>query len=54
VGGSGQGVGVIAEGELDGPEELVVGQVRESGGQLFEGLVKHRAEAVAKVSRFGR
>lgn len=54
MGGGGKVMGVIAEGELDGPEELVVGQVRELGGHLFEGPFKHGAEPVAKVSRFGR
>jgi hypothetical protein len=54
MGGGRQGVGLIAEGELDGPEELVVGQVGELGGHPFQGLIEYGAEAVPEVSRVGR
>lgn len=44
----GQVVGLAAQGQLDGAEELVVGKVGEGLGHLAEGLLEQGAEAVAE------
>jgi hypothetical protein len=41
-------VGLVAQGQLDGAEELVVGQVGEGLGHPAEGLLEQGAEAVAE------
>jgi hypothetical protein len=47
VGGGGEAVGVVAEGELDLSKELFVGQVSESLGHAEGGLFQQRAQPLA-------
>jgi hypothetical protein len=46
VGSRGQIVGLVAQGQLDGAKELVVGQVGEGFGHLAERLLEQGAEAL--------
>jgi hypothetical protein len=47
-------MGLVAEGELDGPEELIIGQVREVIGHLSQGPVEEGAKPVEESRAVGR
>jgi hypothetical protein len=53
VGVGGEAMDLVAQGQFDGAEDLVVGQVGQSLGHLGQGPLKEGPEAIAEVAGAG-